>query len=420
MLLRIVKENPRGWVVVAVCFFALSVVSATRSSLSVVMPSLQSEFGWSRGFISSAAAWGLVTMAVTAPFSGNLLDKWGPRTIFVVGLFTTFLGLTLTAFIAAPWQFLASFSLLAGIGFGTVAKSMVAATVAFHFTERRGLAMGISAAGSTAGHIALLPSLAFILTVFGWRWGYVFLGMSCLILIPFVWKLIGNSAGPLRTRAGAGAAPEALAVRLRYLFRQPTFVLLLISYTICGFTTAGVVETHLIPYVVSCGIPIMVGATAFGVLAAFNMVGMAIAGYLADKMHRPLLLGTIYVIRGLSFIILMLIPSYDARLVFLFAAMFGLFDYASIPVTTSLVASHLGLRIMGLTLGVLGMFHAGGAALGAFLGGFLYDLFQTYDWVWIGSIGLSLTAGIMAFAIRENAGAEDEPSATARVAPAMG
>jgi MFS family permease len=407
MLLKIIKENPRGWVVVTVCFFALSVVSATRSSLSVVMPSLQADLGWSRGFISSVAAWGLVTMAVTAPFSGNLLDKWGPRWIFVVGLLTTFCGLTATAFITAPWQFLATFSLLAGIGFGTVAKSMVAATVAFHFTERRGLAMGLAAAGSTAGHIALLPALAFILTVAGWRWGYIFLGLSCLILIPFVWILIGNAAGQYRSHSG-GSAPEALAVRMSFLFRNPTFILLLVSYTICGFTTAGVVETHFVPYVVSCGIPVVMGATAYGVLAAFNMGGMALAGYLADKVNRPLLLGVIYTIRGLSFIILMMVPTFDAKLVFLFAMVFGLFDYASIPVTTSLVASHLGLRIMGLALGMLGMFHAGGAAVGAFLGGYLYDLFQAYDWVWIFSIVLSLIAGILAFAIRENP--NDEPA----------
>lgn len=409
-MLKIIRENPRGWVVVTVCFFALSVVSATRSSLSVVMPSLQADLGWSRGFISSVAAWGLVTMAVTAPFSGNLLDKWGPRWIFVVGLLTTFLGLTATSFITYPWQFLATFSLLAGIGFGTVAKSMVAATVAFHFTERRGLAMGLAAAGSTAGHIALLPALAFILTIAGWRWGYVFLGLSCLVLIPFVWILIGDAATQHRARARGSAAPEALAVRLGFLFRNPTFILLLASYTICGFTTAGVVETHFVPYVVSCGIPVVMGATAYGVLAAFNMGGMALAGYLADKANRPLLLGLIYTARGLSFIILMMVPAFDAKLVFLFAMVFGLFDYASIPVTTSLVASHIGLRIMGLALGILGMFHAGGAAVGAFLGGYLYDLFQAYDWVWIGSITLSLTAGIMAFAIRESPGRGDEPA----------
>ncbi|MGE5538834.1 MAG: MFS transporter [Gemmatimonas sp.] len=417
MLIRIFRENPRGWVVVAVCFFALSVVSATRSSLSVVMPSLQADLGWSRSFISSVAAWGLVTMAVTAPFSGNLLDKWGPRTIFVAGLVTTFLGLTATAFITAPWQFLITFSLLAGIGFGTVAKSMVSATVAFHFTERRGLAMGLSAAGSTAGHLALLPVLAIILTTLGWRWGYVFLGASCLVLIPFVWRWIGDATA--RRRASASSAmPEGLGVRLRFLFRNPTFLLLLMSYTICGFTTAGVVETHLVAYVVTCGIPVVVGATAYGVLAAFNMGGMALAGYLTDKMHRPLLLGIIYTARGLSFILLMLAPSGDALPVFLFAMMFGLFDYASIPVTTSLVASHMGLRIMGLALGLLGMFHAAGAAVGAFLGGFLYDLFQAYDWVWIGSIGLSLTAGIMAWAIREHPQAGGELDIPARSAPA--
>jgi MFS family permease len=90
--------------------------------------------------------------------------------------------------------------------------------------------------------------------------------------------------------------------------------------------------------------------------------------------------------------------------------MFGIFDYSTIPLTTSLVASHVGLRVMGLTLGLLGAFHAGGAAIGAFLGGFLYDLFQRYDWIWIISIALALSAALLVCLIREDrAGVEKAP-----------
>jgi hypothetical protein len=85
-------------------------------------------------------------------------------------------------------------------------------------------------------------------------------------------------------------------------------------------------------------------------------------------MNRPLLLGSIYILRGLSFIVLIW-ASRDISLLFLFAVLFGLFDYSTVPVTASLVASHMGLRVMGLTMGLLSAGHALGAATGVFGGG---------------------------------------------------
>jgi sugar phosphate permease len=79
LLIQAVRANPHGWVVVLVCFFALSVVSATRASIGLVTPALESDLGWTRGFVSSVAAYSLITMAVAAPFVGNLVDLSGGR-----------------------------------------------------------------------------------------------------------------------------------------------------------------------------------------------------------------------------------------------------------------------------------------------------------------------------------------------------
>lgn len=416
MLIRAFNANRHGWVVVLVCFFALSVVSATRASIGLVMPSLESELGWSRGFVSSVAAYSLITMAIAAPFVGNLLDRYGPRAILAVGLALTGIGLVSCAFIEVPWHFMASFAVLAGLGYGTVAKSMVSATIVGYFDENRGLAIGVAAAGSTAGQLALLPALAVVMTAMGWRTGYVFLGIACFVLIPFVWGLIGDGRKKPVMRKGP-AAPTGLGQRLGYILTNRTFVLLLVSYTICGFTTAGVVETHLIPYVQSCGLPVTTGAYAYATLAAFNMGGMALAGYLADTWHRPRLLAAVYAGRGLSFILLMMVPVYDVAPLFIFAVLFGIFDYSTIPLTTSLVSTHVGLRVMGLALGLLGAFHAAGAAAGAFMGGILYDLFQQYDWIWIASIALALFAALLAVLIPEDReGVEKRMAAAAGVA----
>jgi predicted MFS family arabinose efflux permease len=255
------------------------------------------------------------------------------------------------------------------------------------------------------------------MTTMGWRMGYVFLGIACFILIPFVWSLIGDGRKKPTMRKGP-AAPAGLGQRLGYIFRNRTFLLLLVSYTICGFTTAGVVETHLIPYVQSCGLPVTTGAYAYGVLAAFNMGGMALAGYLSDKWHRPRLLAAVYACRGLSFILLMMVPAYDVAPLFLFAVMFGIFDYSTIPLTTSLVSTHVGLRVMGLALGLLGAFHSAGAAAGAFMGGILYDLFQQYEWIWITSIALALLAAVLAVLIPEDREGVEKRESTGRLAAA--
>jgi predicted MFS family arabinose efflux permease len=135
------------------------------------------------------------------------------------------------------------------------------------------------------------------------------------------------------------------------------------------------------------------------------MAGMILAGFLADRVHRPLLMGAIYFFRALSFLILMQITG-NPELLFLFAIVFGIFDYSTMPVLASIVSTHVGVRVMGLTLGLLFAGHSAGAAAGAFMGGYFFDNFQSYDWVWIVSIALALVAAVLSWLIRETRGTE--------------
>ncbi len=124
-------------------------------------------------------------------------------------------------------------------------------------------------------------------------------------------------------------------------------------------------------------------------------------------MNRPLLLGMIYVIRGLTFWILLNVGT-DYETLILFAIIFGLVDYSTVPVTTSLVVSHLGLRIVGLVMGLLTAGHQIGAAAGAALGGYFFDRSSSYDLVWGSSIALAIIAGTLVFLVK------DKPSTLSR------
>lgn len=192
---------------------------------------------------------------------------------------------------------------------------------------------------------------------------------------------------------------------IKTLLSTPVFHLLFWSYVICGYTTTGVIETHLIPYASFCGFKPIPSATAYGLLSAVNLLGMIGVGWLTDKMNRPLLLGCIYIVRGLTFWMLFNIgTSYETLL--LFVVVFGVVDYSTVPVTASLVASHIGLKVMGLTMGLLSAGYSIGAAIAASLGGYFFDKDATYDLIWMSSIALAIIAGTLMFLIKDNPGME--------------
>ena len=406
----IFRANPRGWVIVMFIFAALGMVFSARSALGLIMPAWEQDLGWDRTFLSSGGSIVLVFMTLISPLAGNLLDRVGPRPVVAGALLCVGASIASTALMTEPWQFILLFCIIGGLGYGSLAAPQASATIAQIFDEHRGLATGIATSGASGGLLLLIPLLAALVEWAGWRAAFAGFGIFTMALAPVAWFLITPAT---RTPGAADATGDAaLASRLRLIFRNGTFWLLFFGFVLCGFTTTGVIEVHLIPYAISCGIPRFESATAFGVLSAANMGGMILAGYLADRVNRPLLLGAIYFFRALSFLILMQITG-NPELLFLFAVMFGIFDYSTMPVLANIVGTHVGVRVMGLTLGLLFAGHSAGGAAGAFLGGYFFDNFQSYDWVWIVSIGLAFLAAILSWMIRETRepGRAPEPAA---------
>lgn len=399
--------SSQAWPVVGFGFLALAVAFSARATLGLVMPLWSAELGWSRSFVSGAAAAALLVMAAVAPFAGRLVDRHGVRTTLVAGLLLIGVGCLAVAATSSKVMFLIAFSGISAVGFGIVATHVVSTAVAHLFDRRRGLATGIATSGATGGQFLIVPLIAAVLATWSWRWSFLVLGAGAFVLIPLLWWTLAPSTEPL-----AGKPPEAdLSADILFVLRKPAFHILFWSFLLCGYTTAGVIETHFLPYASFCGFGPVPSAAAYGLLSAVNMAGMILAGWLADRMNRVVLLGTIYLARGLTFVILMNVGA-DFNTLIAFAVLFGAVDYATVPVTASLVASHLGLRVMGLSMGMISAGHALGAAAGAFLGGYLFDLTLSYEWVWLGSIGLTVSAGLLVFFLK------DKPPAAAVYGPA--
>ena len=396
----------RAWPIVLIGFAALSLAFSARASIGLAMPSLEAEFGVSRSAVSGAAALGFGVMAVLSIASGWLVDRFGPARVLPAGLACLCVCLLLFSIAPNAAAVVAIYGIVGGAAFGTAAIPVVAAMVTRAVHERRGLAIGIATSGSTAGQIFVIPGLALLISILGWRAGYAILGAIAGGFTLAVWFALNRWTD---TRApGGGAASE----RGYGFIGSLPFQALFWSYVVCGFTTSGVIETHLIPFAISCGYSEIRSANAYALLSIVNFAGITFAGWLSDRVEKHVLLASIYAVRALSFLLLMQIVA-DYSLLLGFAVLFGLVDYATIPVTIALVAQYVGVKRMGMAMGVLAAGHSLGGAAGALLGGVLFDLFASYSATWWASAGLAMGAAGLVLAIR--AGGPRAPMRSAAV-----
>lgn len=395
------RINP--WLFVWLCFATLAVVMSARQSVAIMTDEWVRTLDWSRSFIGSGQAVAMLVMGIAGPVTGNLADQYGPRALMVGGLLVVALGLMLFAIFPSAWVYILGYGLVGGAGFGAVRSHLVSTAIAKSFTARRGLALGVANAGTSAGQFFTVPLLTITLGYFSWRWSIVAVALTCVVMAACLWYSLREEARAPLKQADVVEAQAPLGERLRYVFTNSTFHILFWSFFVCGVTSTGVMETHFLPYASYCGFPPVPASGIYGLTMAINLGGMVLAGYLTDVVSRPLILFVIYTMRSVSFIVLLYAgTSYEMLL--LFALLFGIFDYSTVPPTASLVASKLGLKVMGLAMGLITGGHALGGALGAFLGGYLFDRFQSYDGTWLFAIATLIGAALMVLLLQDERG----------------
>jgi MFS family permease len=394
------RLNP--WIVVWLCFAVLSIVMSARQIVAIMTDDWTKTLGWSKTFISSGQSVALVMIAIVAPIAGNLADRYGARVMLAAGLLIVAAGLLLFAAFPAAALYIVGYGLIGGFGFATANMHLISTAIARLFSERRGLAMGVANSGATAGQFITVPLVTVALAYVSWQWSVVAVAIACVIMAAVIWIVLKPAEeDETETRATLAAPNEPLSARLKFLALSPTFHILYWSFFVCGVTTTGAIETHFLPYAAFCGFPPVPASGVYGAIMAINLGGMFLSGWLTDKVNRPLLLGSIYIVRSFSFLVLMNVgTSYEMLMVF--AVVYGIFDYSTVPPTASLTASHLGLKIMGLAMGLITGGHALGGALGSFMGGYLFDLFARYTEMWWAAFGTAAIAGFMVYFVKES------------------
>lgn len=195
--------------------------------------------------------------------------------------------------------------------------------------------------------------------------------------------------------------PLGMLTTMQNAMRTPEFWLLAGTFFICGFTSTGLIGTHLIPYAVDCGIAEITAAGMLALMGAMNFVGTLSSGWLTDRYDPRKLLAIYYSFRGASLLFLPFINT-PAGLAF-FAILFGLDYIATVPPTVSLVADTFGRRQVGIIYGWVFCAHHIGAALAAWLGGVTRESIGSYGIAFFAAGVLAMAAGMLALRIQRRA-----------------
>lgn len=385
-----------AWIVVAVTLVTLMAAQAVRAAPGVIIVPLEREFGWDRAAISLSVAVSLLAFGLGGPLGGFFVDRFGPRRVLIAGMLLISSGLLALMYITELWQLYLAWGIVIGVGTGA-AGQVIGATIAQRwFRTHRGLIVGLFGGATSAGQLVFVPAMAAATDANGWRAAIgLLLGAALLAIVPLA-VFMRDRPGDVGERAVGEAevltalekADDARRTPLRAALRRREFWLLASSFFVCGYTSNGLIGTHLIPHAVEHGFTTVVAAGAFSLLGALNIVGTLASGWLTDRYDNRKLLAAYYGFRALSLLALPII--YETQGLFIFAVVYGLDWIATVPPTVNLTASIFGRASVGTLYGWIWFAHMIGAALAAYAGGFFRVLLGDYHLMFV-------SAAIMGF-----------------------
>ena len=378
------------WAVLLAAAGAFALTMGVRQSMGLFLSPLNTATGLGVGSISLAFAFGQLSWGLTQPFAGAIADKVSHNDNSPMPcspLMSSTLGLIF------------AIGVLAAGGAGMAGPAvLMAATSRLIAPERRGMATGIVNAGGSFGQFVMAPLAGALSAGLGWSAAMQIMGVIVLIALPAAFVL--KNPGVVQTASAATAPPVSSKEALRTALAYPGFRLLALGFFVCGFHVA-FLGTHLPGVIAACGLPAQYAGWSLAMLGLFNIVGSLLMGWAVSRWRMKSLLSGVYAVRAIAIGLFLIAPK-TGTTALVFAAVMGLSFLSTVPPTAGLVAKFFGVSHMATLFGVVMLTHQIGGFLGAWMGGRVFELTGSYDWVWYVDIVLAIGASLLHFPIEES------------------
>jgi sugar phosphate permease len=300
------------------------------------------------------------------------------------------------------------------------------------FVAKRGLALGILGSASSTGQIIFLPLFMAMIQFAGWRLGSMSLIIVAMVLLPLIFLFMRDDPSEVGLQPYGADDPKAAAaggatslrgmsaknatITAREVIGHPTFWLLCGSFFVCGGTANGLIGTHLIPHEIEIGIPQIAAASLLGLMGALNMVGTIFSGWMIDKVKPHKWLALVYALRGCSLLLLPFVRDYVGLVVF--AIIYGLDWFATVPPSMAITADTFGRHNVGKVYGWIFMSHQIGAAIMASAAGAVRTYIGDYQPAFFAGGVIAMIAATLALNIKPTAKEAAPPTASVQPAGA--
>lgn len=353
--------------------------------------------GWSFATFGLALAIQNLAWGIGQPVFGALADRFGVWRVLSLGGLTYAAGLYIMGTADSPaWLYLGG-GVLIGTGVSAGSFGIVFSVFARNVPhEMRTFVFGLGTAAASSGTFLFAPLSVALIDSFGWSNALIILSVVMLIIPVLAIPLFGNAA------SSPQSTPEfdqSLRQAMQEAFSHKSYLLLISGFFVCGFHVA-FITAHFPAYIDDIGIATRYAAIAIGLIGLFNIFGSLASGVIGQKYSKPVFLTLIYLGRSIAIFAFLVLPQTPAS-VMIFAAVIGLLWLSTVPPTNGLVAGMFGTRHLGFLSGVVFFSHQIGAFLGVYAGGYLRDLYGSFEIVWWIAVGLGLFAAAIHWPIKE-------------------
>ena len=376
-----------GWVMVGIGALMTCVAIGAMFSLAVFLEPMTRDTGWSRAGISGAMTLNFLAMGLAGFGWGTLSDRYGTRKVVLAGSVLLGLGLVLASRATSQSAFLLTYGLIVGVAAGSFFAPMIAAVMGW-FERHRSLAVSLVSVGVGVAPMTISPFAAWLVSWTDWRTAQLAIGV-------LAWALLIPAALFVRSVPGTHASGAANTLSTRGVVRSVPFIVLALTYFACCAAHSGPIF-HTISYAIACGVAPIAAVTIYSVEGLAGLGGRLALGLLADRygVKRILIAGLlIQALAAGTFVFVNRLNEFYAV-----AAVFG-FAYGGVmPLYAVLAREYFPQHIMGTVLGAATMVASLGMSLGPLAGGWVFDRFGGYAWLYVGSFALGLGAVAIALA----------------------
>jgi len=379
-----------------------------RSAMGFFQLPMLQDTGWDRTTFGIAMALQNLCWGIGQPLFGIIADKFGTWRVMALGALLYALGLVVTAIAPSPLWLHIGAGILIGLGVAACSFGVVLASIARLVSpEKRSFAFGLGTAAGSAGMFLFAPISQGLIDALGWSDSLITLAIIMLAIPLLAIPLRGNSS---TSKVAAAEFKQSTGDALREAFAHKSYLLLISGFFVCGFQVA-FIAAHFPAYISDLGIAARWAVVAISLIGLFNIIGSLASGVVGQYYSKPLLLAWIYIGRSILVTAFLLLPASPTSVV-IFASIMGLLWLSTVGPTNALVAVMFGTRYLGMLGGIVFFSHQIGSFLGVWMGGYLYDIYGSYDGVWWLGVALGLFAAAVHWPIREQAVQRPIPQVT--------